>query len=104
MEKESTWKKYCSIIDGRYSNNAVLLLLEGSFPQSALVCLKVQAAKNRWIIFGVCEDKWKGKALGSKGAELKAQRHWLIPISSKSVWTDSWESILFFKIEGRGHS
>lgn len=66
MEKESTWKKYCSIIDGRYSNNTVLLP-KGSFPQPALVCLKVQAAQNRWIIFGVCEDKWKGKALGYKG-------------------------------------
>lgn len=26
------------------------------------------------------------------------------PISSKPIWKDSWESILFFRMEGRGHS
>lgn len=66
MEKDNTWKKYCSVTDGKYNNNAIILL-EGSFPQLALIWLKVQAAKNRWIISGVCKYKWKTKALSYKG-------------------------------------
>lgn len=40
MEKENRRRKYCSITDGRYSNDAIILV-EGSFPQSVVEGLNV---------------------------------------------------------------